>query len=358
MKNAFEYDSAMRVSEPELQGMSWVSAFDDAIGLHGFAWNTDKQIFRRLPPNEKGDIPEAVDHLANNCSGGQLRFKTTSKRVAVAVELAGPAGMYHMPATGQCGCDLYVKQDGQFIFYGVTRIDPKKDQYNCLLYAHQEDAEREFLINMPLYQAVTSLRIGIDEGSTIEAVRDYKKRIVIYGTSITQGGCAARPGMSTPNLLSRMLHCEFINLGFSGNGKGEPALARYINDVADTDLIILDYQANTGYVGIGKTLPEFVRILREQNATLPILIISKPPYAHNTTQANDRQRTDAEIAYQRDFVAGLVEAGDAHIHFLDGSSAIESEFMDGTVDGTHPTDLGFYLMAKHWAPEIRRLLDL
>lgn len=358
MRNAFEFDKAMRVPEPELQGMEWISAFDKRVNLCGLAWNTDKQRFRRLPENDKGDIPEAVDHLAENTSGAQIRFATTSKRIAVSVELAGPSGMYHMPATGQCGCDIYIKQNERFLFYYIAKFARDADTYNALVFEHEEDGEREFIINLPLYQGVKSFHIGIEDGSSIKPVVDYKKRIVVYGTSITQGGCATRPGMSCSNILSRSIHCEFFNLGFSGNGRGEPALAEYICQIENPDLIVLDYEANTGAVGIGKTMAEFVHILRETHPALPILVVSKPPFVHDLVQAKGRERTDSEREWQRNFVEDRQASGDDNIYFLDGSGPIEEAFIEGTVDGVHPTDIGFQLMADHWEPVLRDLLNI
>ena len=54
------------------------------------------------------------------------------------------------------------------------------------------------------------------------------KPVVFYGTSITQGGCASRSGMSYQAILGRQLNLDFVNLGFSGNGKGEPVVAAWL----------------------------------------------------------------------------------------------------------------------------------
>ena len=68
----------------------------------------------------------------------------------------------------------------------------------------------------------------MDEGAVIKPARPFalSKPVVFYGTSITQGGCASRPGMSYTAIVGRKLNLDFVNQGFSGNGLGEPEVAR------------------------------------------------------------------------------------------------------------------------------------
>ena len=50
-------------------------------------------------------------------------------------------------------------------------------------------------------------------------------------------------------------------------------------------------------------------------------------------------------------------AGDKNIYFLDGTDFWDKEdYFENTVDGAHPTDLGFSLMAKKLAPVLEELL--
>ena len=357
MKQASDFDAAMRIQEDHLQNMQWLSAFEQPLRLQGFAWNTEDRIFRRMPPNTKGDIPEAVDYLATHSSGGQVHFKTNSNRVAIAVKVKNASSMVHMPATGQSGCDLYLKLGSSFTYVNSTKYDLQKNEYNILVFEDPQRDMREFILNMPLYEEVLDLHIGFDEDAEVEepSTLAWDRPIIIYGTSITQGGCASRPGMSTPNILSRRLHCEWINLGFSGSGKGEPAMAHYVSQAhEDPSLIILDYEANTR--PIGDTLPEFVEIIRSHHPQTPLLIISAPPNTKSLFKADVLQQANDENDYQRQLVEERRSKGDAHIHFLDGATAIRQQFAEATVDAIHPTDLGFLIMADHWEQKIRELL--
>ncbi|WP_338131003.1 SGNH/GDSL hydrolase family protein [Cohnella rhizosphaerae] len=164
--------------------------------------------------------------------------------------------------------------------------------------------------------------------------------------------------MAYPNLLSRYLPYEFINLGFSGNGKGEPEVARTIAGIADPAMFVLDYEANVGTAErMAETLPAFIRILRERHPEVPILVVSKIRSAGERFYEEMRQLLHDRKHVQRSTVERLRSEGDANVHFLDGGTLLGDEDAEEcTVDGVHPTDLGFLRMAKSLAPVIRKLI--
>ena len=274
--------------------------------------------------------------------------------------------MDHMPQTGQSGFDLYIGEVGQQRFYGTTRFMPGTTELNCELFRNTVRKRRNFIVNFPLYNGVEAFQLGLDSGSTLEAPPPYRqdRPVVVYGTSITQGGCASRPGACYTNILSRTLNRPFINLGFSGNGRGEPEMARLVAEIADPAMLILDYEGNcVNAETFSRTLPEFVRILREVHPAVPLLILSKIRFG---AEALDVEPNDYNLSIRyrescRDIQLRLVEErrrqGDLHIHFMDGANLLGNDYTECTVDGVHPTDMGFYRMAAGIAPEIERLLD-
>jgi hypothetical protein len=206
---------------------------------------------------------------------------------------------------------------------------------------------------------VRSVALGLEQGADVEAPRPFahEGRVVFYGTSITQGGCACRPGMLHSNILSRELDVEFVNLGFSGNGKGEPEVARLVAEIDDPCLYILSYEANCPSTEhLERTLRGFIPILREKQPDVPILIISRVAFAKDLLLSGAM----AQRIRQRDLQRGVVEefrsAGDAHVHFLDGGELLGDDFDECTVDGVHPTDLGFRHLAQGMLPVVKRLL--
>ena len=334
-------DPNMTLKKADADGILWFDPRDEPFGLTGFEWIKEDTVFRRLPVHPDWEIREAVDQLANHTAGGQIRFRSDSKKILLRVELREISGMYHMPATGQSGFDLYVKDGAVQRYTKTTRFPADTIRYQVELFNTDDKQLRDFTLNFPLYNGVNSVLVGIEDQSVLNAPPPFSHlgKIVIYGTSITQGGCVARPGMAYSNILSRKLDVQFVNLGFSGNGRGEPALAHLINQISGTSFIILDYEANAGET-IFNTLNPFVTILRETHPETPILIMSMTRYA----SAPVGSPADKTLMSRRDFQRNLVEekkiAGDKNIYFLDGSMVLGDDYDECTVDGTHPTDLG------------------
>ena len=338
---AEKLDPNMTLKKADADSIIWFNPREEPFGLTGFEWIREDKVYRRLPVHPDWEIREAVDQLANHTAGGQIRFRSDSKKILLRVELREKSGMYHMPATGQSGFDLYVKDGAVQRYLKTARFPADTIRYQVELMNANDRQIRAFTLNFPLYNGVNSVLIGIEDQSVLKAPPPFSRqgKIVIYGTSITQGGCVARPGMAYSNILSRKLDVPFVNLGFSGNGKGEPALAHLINQIPGTSFIILDYEANAGKT-IFNTLDPFVSILREKHPDTPIRIMSKIRYA----SAPIGSPADKTLMSRRDFQRNLVDerriAGDRNIYFLDGSTILGDDYYECTVDGVHPTDLG------------------
>jgi lysophospholipase L1-like esterase len=327
--------------KPDKDGIIWLNPHEEPLSLVGFEWVNQDSVYRRLPVHPKWEISSGVDGLANMTAGGQIRFSTNSRRILVRVELMNKSGMYHMPATGQSGFDLYMDEEGVQRYVRTTRFPHDTLSYQAELFSTDENRLRTFTLNFPLYNGVNSLQVGFDYNSEIKAPAPFSfpGKIVIYGTSITQGGCVSRPGMAYSNIISRKLDVQFVNFGFSGNGRGEPALAHLINQISDVSLIILDYEANASKT-IVNTLEPFIDILRKEQPDTPILVMSKIRYA----SAIEGSEGYILLMSNRDFQEKLINEkklkGDNNIHFLDGSTVLGNDYYECTVDGGHTTDLG------------------
>jgi lysophospholipase L1-like esterase len=321
-------------------------------------WIKEEGVYRRLPVEPDWEIPKPVDELANHTAGVQVRLRTDSRRILVKVKLRARSGMYHMPATGQSGFDLYVQDEGVQRYLKTTRFPHDTLQYQVQLFNDGAKQLRSFTLNFPLYNGVESVLIGLEQGAILQEPLPFvfPGKIVIYGTSITQGGCVSRPGMVYSNILSRKLDAQFVNLGFSGNGQGEPELARLINQISGTSFIILDYEANAKET-ITKTLGAFVNILREAHPQTPILIMSKIRYARDIVGSSTYQMLMFNRDFQKDLVNNRNTAGDENIYFLDGSKVLGDDYFECTVDGTHPSDLGSQRIADALLPAIRDILS-
>ncbi len=361
-----KYDERMRPNVEVSDDMRWYDPkssdqLEVPFRIDGLAWFRQEQQYRRLPLKPQYGLPEAVDYLANHAAGGQIRFQTDSSRLSIRVKLAASADMPHMPATGQCGFDCYIEYEGEMMYCNTAKFSPKDDEYEIVFFKNYRRQLRNIVLYFPLYQEVKEVLIGIDEDAAIKQAPDYSsaKKVIIYGTSITQGGCATRSGMAYSNILSRKIDAEFINLGFSGSGKGEPELAQIIADIADPGLFVLDYEANCVSTELlNETFPQFIRILRQKHPSVPILAVSKIPYSNEVFETKLRddalERRELQMGYIRQFQ----EEGDQHIYFFDGRELLgEDDYYECTVDGVHPTDLGFLRMAKSLEPVVRALVQ-
>ncbi|WP_238392475.1 SGNH/GDSL hydrolase family protein [Paenibacillus antri] len=343
-------------------GLRWLTPVDEArVRVDGFAWFERDRLFRRLPVRPEQPISAAVDKLADHTAGGQLRFRTDSSRLRIRVRLAGPATMDHMPATGQCGFDCYIEREGRLRFYRTARFDPGQDRYECGFYDGWTGGMREIVLYFPLYQGVKEIVLGLDSDASVQVPQSFpdERRIIFYGTSITQGGCANRPGMAYPNILSRRFPLEIINLGFSGNGRGEPEMASLIAEIERPACLVVDYDANCPSAEeMARTLPEFIRTYRRRHPDVPILVLSKPCYAEEAFHEELREKCLAKRQAQAEIVDRLRLAGDRRIFFQDGGALFGSDFADGTVDGVHPTDQGFARIADRLTPILAELIGI
>jgi len=343
----------------EQKNIAWHSPMEPPFRIAGFAWFAEERRYRRLPTAPKWKLPEAVDILADHTAGGQIQFVTNSSSLHLSVRLKGKADMYHMPPTGQCGFDCYIGPPGNKKYCATAQFKPWDQEYESKLFENYSREPRLITLNFPLYQGVEEVKVGLDHDAWVESppAYDSTKKVVLYGTSITQGACASRPGINYSNILSRRINMEFINLGFSGSGKGEPEVARVISEIADPACLVLDYEANcVSTEQFRKTLPEFIQIFREAHPDVPILVVSRIPYAMDAHDPESARTAAERKELQRETVEARRAAGDNRIHFVDGSSYMTLEPQEISVDGIHPTDLGLMQIADGLTPIIRNLI--
>lgn len=357
-RNLLSLDQNMKVDAVDVEeGIDWYSPLKSPFTIYGLKWEESKLLYRRLPINKEGTIPYKVDRLADAPAGGQIHFSTNSRKLWIKVTLNGLSWRYHMTPVGTYGCDIYKWEEEYQRFVGITRFEEGEREYTATLTIQERAEMNAFTINLPLYNAVDKIEIGIESGREVASSSVFvgKPCVVVYGTSITQGSAASRPGMAYPNILSRMLGREVVNLGFSGAGKGEPALADCINQIDDKGLIILDFECNT-HDALKVVLEPFIERIRSKDKATSILVVSRINLTRDATEKWKRKRKDL-TAFQVNLVQKFKDAGDDKIFFVDGRDLIDEEWQwEATVDGTHATDLGFALMAKNLKPIISEIL--
>lgn len=360
-----KFDKNMKIRKADENGVAWYQPYEPPFKLAGLYWFEQDRVYRRFPVKPPFPLSEAVEELAWCTAGGQVKFRTDSGKISVKVTLRDAGAMDHMAQTGMSGFDLYVGEPGHETFFSVTRFANNATEYSAELFNSDVSKLRHFTINFPLYKGVNEVLIGLHADAKVLAPQAYrlKNPVVVYGTSITQGGCASRPGSCYTNILSRRLNLPFINLGFSGSGRGEPDAARNMALIKNPALLVLDYEANCeSYENFAKTLPVFVAILRAAHKKTPILLISKTRYGQEALDHEASGPFSAKTyrekcrTFQQNLVKELKKAGDPNIYFLDGSKLLGKDYWECTVDHCHPTDLGFFRMADGIEPVIRKII--
>ncbi|HEY1111556.1 MAG TPA: SGNH/GDSL hydrolase family protein [Opitutaceae bacterium] len=328
---------------------------DERLTVNGLGWwPEEKPGLARLPQRLKSAMPPKVWNLAQAPAGVRLRFATDSDRIALAATSPSTSTPVHVTAIGNAGVDLYV--DG--VYVGSAAPDAKgKLEKEWVI--GKTRARREITFYLPYGRPLKIDTVALPADAKVWPAKAFvvAKPVVYYGSSITQGIAASNPGLIYQAQLARWLDADFVNLGFSGNGFGEPALAHAVAEV-DAACIVVDYWANPPAQLYRDTLPGFIDILRARHPTTPI-IVTGPYYNPSEDVPGDAgQRQIEKRAFAREFVEKRRVAGDKYIVHVDGLEMLSREQADGLVDARHANSLGFYYCARGLEPYLRTALGL
>lgn len=335
----------------------WYNALD--LGVEGQGWTDLKHPYDRLPAEAEGVVPDPVWRLSQQSAGLCVRFTSDSPEIRARWSLRSDnLDMNHMPATGVSGLDLYVKRDGRWGWIATGRPE-KKDNNESTLASGIPEGMHEYRLYLPLYNGTESLEIGVKPGSTLAKAPDYPaahaKPVLVWGTSIVQGGCASRPGMAYPAILGRRLERPTLNLGFSGNGKMDPEVAALFARL-DVAAYVIDCAPNMTPELINERAEPLVSALRNAHPDTPILLVENVAYQSGWFLPGPRQAYTDKNNALRAVYDRLASSGVARLHYVPGEQLLGSD-SEATVDGTHPTDLGFLRMADAIEPYLKEALE-
>ena len=343
----------------------WNPAQTNQQFIEGVAWPSESASpYDRLPARAQADVREPVWNLSHHTAGLSIRFRSNASSIIVRYQVDGNLEMPHMPATGVSGLDLYaIDSDGNwnwcrgsrqfkdtivYRFSGMTANDRYHEQ------------GREYRLYLPLYNHVTWLEIGVDPEDYFEPLPVRPELpIVVYGTSIAQGGVASRPGMGWTNILARKMDHPLINLAFSGNGRLEPEIIELLTEIK-AKIYLIDCLPNltdsTTYPDdeLTRRILHAIHRLKEVHPETPILLVDHDGYTdgsldHRRLHAYERVNRIQLQAYQ-----ALKAEGISGLYYLTKDQiGID---MDDMVDGTHPSDLGMKHYAEGYEKALRTIL--
>ena len=345
MENLAQIDKNFAIQTMVADDAVWHDPQKPPFSIHGLMYQDGA--FRRMPEAVAKTVSAGVNSLHTRCTGGRVRFRTDSPFVAIRAKMSLIRPSTHSSIGGVSGFDLYMGERHIKAFAPPADI---VDGYESSIEL-PEKGMHEITVFFPTYAGVYELSIGLAGGCRVEAAAPYpnEKPIVFYGSSITQGAAASRAGNCYTNTVSRMLGRDIWNLGFSGNAKGEPAMAQYIAGL-DMECFVLDYDHNALTVEhLENTHEPMFRAVRQAHPDIPILMMSRPRFA--VTELVQKRIEVIRRTYEN-----ARAAGDENVYMLTGPELMAIARYDGMVDGTHPNDLGFFSMAKAVCAVLEKVL--
>ncbi len=325
----------------ELTGDGWLNAKEAPFSIHGLAVAEKGDMFRRMPRDVAKNTGESVDRLNTYTAGGRVRFRTNSPYIAIKSVTIDEDIMPNITATGQAGFDLYISDGGTYTFAGPYMPEQRDKGFSGRVYT--DGKMHTYTLYMSLYAPVHELYIGLAPDEELEPPEPYtyESPVVYFGSSITHGCCASRPGNAYPSMISRKLDCEFVNLGFAGACLGQQTVVEYVTTL-NPMVFVCDYDYNALDVPfLENTHFNLYETFRKVHPKTPYIMVSKPDYKEK--KPGDKERREIIMASYEKALA----MGDRHVYFVDGSHLFDGEFRECcTVDNAHPNDLGFAHMAR------------
>ena len=339
-------------------GVDWYDLKDLPIEGRGWAGQErpEGNPFCRFPKRwmDSPDIPDDVKALANNTTGMAFRFRTDKSPIMLRYELRGePNHKLHWPATGTSGLDLYARDEkGVMRWYDNTKPGTVVMQN---VFKDIPPADREYLIYFPLINGLRRIELGLPQGASMKVVLPKQPPIVIYGSSVANGGCASRPGMACTAIISRRLNMPYLSLGFAGCGRMEQSMAELLAEL-DASVYILDCVPNMWCEWIPQRFNPFIKALRKKRPDVPIVMVEDAIAPHSWLNAKRAEHHRKKHEAQRAEYAKLQKEGIKGLFYVEGDHLFPEDG-EGSVDNVHPTDYGFMRHADIIGAAVRKALE-
>lgn len=348
-------EKVIPVSTPETDELRFYDVRKDPFDVYGIYFDEAESVFRRMPKEVAEQVSPAVLLRSTRASGGRLRFSTDADRIAIRVRFEAYCRLSYFSESGANGFDLFVDDPesgvSRFVRLFPFEIDSREGYESEVKLPCRK--MRHLTIHLPNYATIAELCIGLPNDAEVGHGLSYQPvaPIVYYGSSITQGGCPSRPGNSYENIVCRRTGIDYVNLGFSGCGRGETAMAEYVASL-DMSVFVMDYDHNAPDADhLKRTHEAFFQIFRKAHPDTPCIFMSRPDFGTLLYEKFERRKDVILETYRR-----ARENGDRNVYFIDGESIFRGPYEDlCLVDNIHPNDLGFALMADAVTAMLERI---
>ncbi|MBE6718563.1 MAG: hypothetical protein E7574_04845 [Ruminococcaceae bacterium] len=321
--------------------------------ITGFPYLAENKSLYRLLLSDAENYPQGVSSHADRTAGGRIRFRTNSESMTISVTLGTVPNMSYMTVLAIGGIDIYTGTGSNKTW--IKSVYPQSGMSRYTQTIELPGTATDYTLVLPLFASIKSITIAVDKDAQIGTPTPYKyeKPIVFYGSSIVNGCSASRPGTSYPEVVTRMLDANLVNLGFNGAAKGEQIIAEYIAGL-EMSAFVLDYDYNASSAeDLLSTHYKFYKTVRDAHPDIPIIIMTKTNVVISDSDGNATRRKAIKNTYDK-----AVKEGDKNVYYIDGRYVFPEVARDlCTVDGTHPTDLGMYYMAQAVYPILKSALE-
>ena len=337
-------DPEMAARNETDDGLRWYDVTD--VGVEGRILPNEyrKRWFDRLPASAETRVTKAVWNLSHHSAGMMIRFESDATSIHVHYKLlSAKLAMPHMPATGVSGIDLYAR-DKTRTWRWVQVARPTSQEMKVKLASGLAPGKREYAAYLPLYNGIEFLKIGVDPKSEFELLAPRKRPIVFYGTSITHGACASRPGMVHTAILGRRLDWPVVNLGFSGNGRMHSEVGDYLTKI-DAAVYVIDCLPNMNAKMVAERCIPLVKQIRQEKPNTPIVLVEDRRNTNSWILPNRDAHHTANHQALRNAYELLLDDDVERLYYIGGDELYGTD-SDGATDGSHASDLGFYRQAN------------
>ena len=329
-----------------------------AFPLYGQISDDVHTRYERLPAQLIDTTRRDIRNLGRKSAGMYLRFRSNTTSVRIKWTAYYDREQNHMTDVGTRGLDLYALVDGQWMAVAPAR-PTRKGANDWTVIRNMTPDFREFMLYLPLYDGLKALEIGVDEGSVLEQPAvdspSTEKPIVMYGSSILQGGCASRPGMAYTNIIGRRFDREVYNLGFSGNARLDMEIAHLMASVEDPGAFVLDFAPNSSDKLIREQAEKFFRVLRDAHPEVPVIFVEDPIFPKTLFDVKLREEVEGRNIEMKALFKRLRKAGEKKIYYVSADRML-GEDGDASVDGSHFTDVGAGRYVENIMPALKKAL--
>jgi hypothetical protein len=347
-------DAALSASKASEDAVDWHDVTQ--WGLEGREWAGQERLgyFDRLPAAAEKTVTQNVWKLSRDSAGMMVRFKTDASALHVHYKLTkSNIAMPHMPATGVSGVDFYARDEsGTWRWVMVSK--PAAQEVRVEVIKGLAPGMREYAAYLPLYNGVEMLKIGVSKGARFEGLAPRQRPVVFYGTSITHGACASRPGMVHSAILGRRLDRPVLNLGFSGNGRMDSAVGDFLCQV-DASVYVIDCLPNMGPADVTAKCVPLVQQIRSARPETPIVLVEDRRFTNDWITPAKKKFHDENHAALKAAWDSLKKLGVKNLYYIEGDALYGTD-TEGATDASHANDLGFMRQADLFEPVLRKAL--